>query len=506
MYEDVKTAAIYARYSSTSQTEQSIEGQLRVCQEFCANRNIQVVSIYTDRATSASKDLQKRTNFLKMISDSEHHGFDAVVVYKLDRFSRSRYDMATYKYKLKKNGVLLISATENISNDPEGIILESVLEGMAEFYSAELSQKISRGHRESAFKHQYIGGTIPFGYKIVNKKLAIDEEKAPYVVEAFTRYANGETVASICRSFNERGVKTAKGNRFGKSSFVKIFRNEKYIGKFQYHDYVVDDGIPAIISKDLWDRVQMRLDNQKAPGSYKAKDVYLLSGKVYCGNCGYKLVAGRNSSSSGISYGYYICGGKKSLRTDCKLKTIRKDYLEDIVLKDAYSLLTDENIELIADEAIREHQQELSNTTHIPEYKNRLSEINKSLNNLMSAIESGQAPDILVQRISELEKEKKIIEKELREEEKYIPKNIDKEHIIYWLEHLKDGDIEDKEFQKQLIDLFVYKVTVNLDDTVTITYNLSEIPSKNVGFSSPTSKLVTKSNIITYSRTIKIRG
>lgn len=111
----------------------------RECRDFCDRHNIRVVEIYADRATSASKDIEKRVNFLKMIKDSEKHQFDAVIVYKLDRFSRSQYDSANYKYKLKKNGVQLISATANIGNDPESIILESVLEGMAKFYNAELS-------------------------------------------------------------------------------------------------------------------------------------------------------------------------------------------------------------------------------------------------------------------------------------------------------------------------------------------------------------------------------
>ena len=143
MYEEIKTACLYLRYSSSNQTEQSIEGQMHVCQDFCKRHNIRIVEMYIDRATSASKDIEKRVEFLKMIKDSEKGNFNAVIVYKLDRFARSRYDSATYKYRLKRNGVQLISATENITQDPEGIILESVLEGMAEFYSAELSQKIN---------------------------------------------------------------------------------------------------------------------------------------------------------------------------------------------------------------------------------------------------------------------------------------------------------------------------------------------------------------------------
>ena len=110
MYEDIKTACLYVRFSSHNQTEQSIEGQTRVCRDFCKRHNIRIVEIYADRATSASKDIEKRVQFLKMIKDSEKGLFDAVIVYKLDRFARSRYDSATYKYRLKRNGVQLISA------------------------------------------------------------------------------------------------------------------------------------------------------------------------------------------------------------------------------------------------------------------------------------------------------------------------------------------------------------------------------------------------------------
>ena len=198
MYEDIKTACLYVRFSSHNQTEQSIEGQTRVCRDFCKRHNIRIVEIYADRATSASKDIEKRVQFLKMIKDSEKGLFDAVIVYKLDRFARSRYDSATYKYRLKRNGVQLISATENISNDPEGIILESVLEGYAEYYSADLSEKVIRGMTENALKGKFSGGAIPFGYTInADRRFEIDPLTAPFVAETFQRYNDGQTMREI---------------------------------------------------------------------------------------------------------------------------------------------------------------------------------------------------------------------------------------------------------------------------------------------------------------------
>ena len=504
MYEDIKTAALYVRYSSSNQTEQSIEGQTRVCQEFCKNHRIIITEIYADRATSASKDIEKRVNFLRMIRDSEKHKFDAVIVYKLDRFARSRYDMATYKFKLKKNGVQLISATENISQDPEGIILESVLEGMAEFYSAELGQKIDRGMKESAYKHQYIGGTLPLGYKIEKKKYVIDETTAPIIREAFQLFTQGTSIAEICRIFNAKGYKTSLGGRFGRASFAKIFRNEKYIGVYQFHDYRAEDVIPPIIDKETWNITQMKLKDLKPSGTYKASQTYLLSGKIFCGHCGYRMQAGKNSNRDGSSYAYYVCRGKKQARTDCTKKNIRKEFIENVVLQDALSMLTDENIELIADKAMQLNAYELSISTDIPQIKSRLTEIKTMLANLTKAIESGLAPQTIIDRMLELEQEQKTLEKQLKEEEKYIIK-LDKPRIIYWLESLRNGDITDPEYQKMLIDLFIRSVTVydvpeDQDpdhpgkSQIVIAYNLSDFPSKTVGFEQPTSRLEFKSD------------
>lgn len=478
MYEDIKTAVIYARYSSANQTEQSIEGQVRVCKEFCNRNGILIADMYIDRAASASKDLEKRVQFLKMIKDSEKHQFDAVIVYKLDRFSRSRYDMATYKYKLKRNGVQLVSATENISTDPEGIILESVLEGMAEFYSAELSQKINRGLRESAYKHNSIGGVIPLGYKSEGKKLVIVEEQAQIVREIFQMYAEGKPIADICRILNAKGYRSSKGAEFNKASFSKILRNEKYIGVYKFHDYRAEDAIPAIIDREVWEQVQKRLRAQKPSGTFKAKRVYALSGKLFCGHCESRMCAG----SSGVgNYEYYQCYGRKIMKTKCTKKNMRKDILEQVVAEDALSILTDENIELIATVAVQTSTREIESDTKIPAIRSRLRETNLSLDNLTKAIEGGEVPQTLVKRMVELEKEKKTLEKELKREEKTVTL-LDKELVVNWLEQFKNGSIEDEEFRKSLIDMLVNSVTVwdepDGDCTVRIAYNLTDLPTK----------------------------
>ena len=471
-YDDIERAVLYVRFSSNNQTEQSIEGQVRVCQKFCDEHGIQIINVYADRATSAHTNIEKRVQFLKMIDDSAKGHFDAVVVYSLDRFSRSRYDMANFKFRLKKNGVRLISATEPISDDPNGIILESVLEGMAEFYSAELSQKINRGLWESAYKHNTIGGHAPLGYKVVDKKLVIDEETAHIVREAFELYADGKTVGEISNIFNAKGYRTSKNAAFGRSSFSKMFRNKRYIGTFVFHDYEAENAIPPIIDMDLWNRVQDRLQNQKPAGTFKAKVPYILTGKVFCAACGCPISGDSNSRKY-----YYSCYGKRNRHVEnCNNRRIQKDYFEDAVAKSVLSMLTDVRIEEMAEIACEENERYIHNTTQIPELNEKLQDIDKRVNNIMSAIEAaGEAPETLVGRIKELESERKALANELAREESRIV-HLEKERVIFWLESFRNGDITDEKFKRRIVDLFVREIILTTEDdggwTAKITYNL----------------------------------
>lgn len=317
-------AVIYARYSSDSQREESIEGQIRECNEYTERNGITILSTYIDRALSART--ADRPEFQRMIKDSEKGLFDVVLVWKLDRFSRDRYDSARYKHILKKNGVKVLSAKENISDGPEGIILESMLEGYAEFYSAELSEKIHRGQKDNALKCKNNGGNTPLGYVVSSEGiLAIDPPTAPLVTEIFTRYDGGETISAITESLNGRGLTTKKGKAFKIGGISLILKNRKYIGEYKYGDVIIPKGIPAIIEDDLFDRVQYRMAaNKKAPAKAKANEEYLLTTKLFCGTCE-RLMTGESGTSGtkGIKYYYYKCGGAKR-HLGCKRKAIKK--------------------------------------------------------------------------------------------------------------------------------------------------------------------------------------
>lgn len=162
-----------------------------------------------------------------MIADGDKKLFKAVLVYQLDRFARNRYDSATYKAKLKKNGIRVLSARENISDDASGVLMEAVLEGMAEYYSVELSQKIRRGMDINAEKCLCTGGNVALGFSVDSeKRFQINPETSPIVHKIFEMYASGNTMAEIIRFMNAQKIKTSYGNEFNKNSINRILRNK----------------------------------------------------------------------------------------------------------------------------------------------------------------------------------------------------------------------------------------------------------------------------------------
>ena len=467
------TAVIYARYSSDSQREASIEGQLRDCKDYAEKNGITVVGTYIDRAYSAKTD--DRPDFQRMIKDSAKKIFDVVLVWKLDRFARNRFDAVNYKYQLEKNGVHLVSAMEPISQGPEGIMVESMLIGMAEYYSAELALKVARGERENALQCKYNGGVVPLGFTIgkEDRLYHIDPETAPIVQEIFSRYANGEPAEKIAASLNERGLRTRTGKPFVKNSFFQIFRNRRYIGEYRYKDIVTPGGIPAIVDQDLFDRVQQRFEqNRIAHGRPAKEDVsYLLTTKLFCGKCGTLMGGESGTSHMGNTYYYYKCGNaKRHGKAHCDLKAIRKEPLERFVVDTAIKVIfSDEIIERLIDLVMEAQQQE---NTRLPVLKDQLRDTEKRLANLLEAIEQGILTPTTKQRLDELEAQKEALNTSILEEELKKPV-LTREWIRFWLEKFRKGDVGSTEHQRQIIDTFVNSVYV-FDDRVVLNFNFTD--------------------------------
>ncbi len=460
---------IYARYSSDNQREESIEGQIRENTAFADKNGIEIVGTYIDRAYSAKTD--NRPEFQRMIKDSAKKNFDVVIVWKLDRFSRNRYDSAKYKLMLKKNGVRVVSATEVIAEGSIGIIVESLLEGMAEYYSADLAEKVSRGMTENALKCRFNGGTIPFGYMIdEDQNYQINPAQAPLVIEMFRRYAGGESITEIIEDLNARGIRTSKGNRFNKNSLARIFSNRKYIGEYSYNDVVFHDAIPAIVSKDIFDRVSVRMaQNKHATGKAKAPERYLLTTKLFCGSCNSMFVGDSANKPNGVIYRYYKCASAK--RHECDRKAIHKEWIEDLVIQKITSWL--QNDKMISDMADDVMALLNEGNEMLPALEAQLKDVQSSIANIMKAIEKGVVTRTTKSRLEELEAEEEKITKSIKIEESKIP-TITKDFILFTLNKFRTLDLKVEKNKERLMDglvkaIFVYddyiKVLLTFDDS-----------------------------------------
>lgn len=463
-------AVIYARFSCDRQREESIEGQIRDCQAYAEKNGIRVIDTYIDRALSASKEAEKRLDFQRMIRDSGKHLFDVVLVWKLDRFARNRYDSAHYKSILKKNGVKVVSAMEHIADGAEGIILESVLEGMAEYYSAELSEKIHRGQKENALKARSNGGRVPFGYKLIDHYLKPDPLTAPVVLEVFTRYANGDSVRSIVDDLNGRGIKSNMGYPFTYSSFGNLLKNRTYIGEFHYDGTIIPDGIPAIVPQDIFDQAQARRErNKHAPAAAKAKENYILTTKLFCGKCGRMMAGESGTSNTGKVYHYYKCGNVK-YKKGCNKKPVKKDWIENIVVQQTMLMVMDGTLmERITDRLVQLQSEE---SYDLKLFEKRLAEVEKGIENMLNAIQAGIITASTKQRLSDLENQKSELEQHILQERIRKP-TLSREQIRCYLEQFKKTDVKDEAQRQQLIDSFVNAVYL-YDDKIVLTFNYKD--------------------------------
>ncbi len=460
-------AVIYARYSSDSQREESIEGQIRECTAFAEKNGITVLRHYIDRAFSARTD--KRPEFQEMIKDSGKKLFDTVIVWKLDRFARNRYDSARYKALLKKNGVKVVSATEIISSGAEGIILESVLEGYAEYFSADLAEKVSRGMTENALKCKFNGGNPPVGYQIDNDQyFQINPLAAPHVLEAFKLYDEGATMTEVREYLNQHGVRNTRGQAMTYNSVSKMLRNRRYIGEYSYRDVVIPNGIPAIVPEELFERVQQRIEkNRKAPARYKAEEDYLLTTKLFCGYCGAYLCGESGTSHTGVTHRYYKCVSVKKKRTACKKKPVRKHWIEDLVVKATMDMLNnDATIEAIIAMVLDLLDRENIN---LPLYEQQLRDTEIGIENLLNAIQQGILTKSTKTRLEELETAKEDLEIKILNEKLAKPK-IEPEFLRMYLLKFRQLERDKEEHRKMLVDTFINAIFL-YDDKLVITFN-----------------------------------
>lgn len=465
-------AAVYARYSSHSQGEQSIEGQLAEAHKYAAAHGYTIVHEYIDRAKSGRTD--NREEFQQMLKDTAKKQFSVIILWKVDRFGRNREEIAINKMKCRKNGVRVEYVAEKIPDTPEGVILESVLEGFAEYYSLQLSQNIRRGIAESAEKCQVTGGNRPLGYKTgADKKFEIDENTAPTVKMIFTMYADGYTATEIINRLNEMGLRTLRGGSFTKNSLHSILKNEKYRGVYNSHGKHIEGGVPRIIEDSLFYKVQEMLKvNKRTPAKTWTRADYILSDKLFCGKCGAPMFGESGTSKTGARHNYYICSNKKRFRT-CDKKAVRQADIEGLVIKAICDLLCDkELVEFIVENTWQYYLAQDNSQEELRNLNRQLEQTDLAIKNLIRAIEAGILTEETKTRMDELTTQKAELKASIADRELARGFHLKRSYIAYYMAKLRDADHTDKDVQKRLIQTFVNSVFV-LDDCIMLTFNYS---------------------------------
>lgn len=503
---EIKKACAYIRYSSDNQRDESLEAQMRAINEFGNSKGYEIVRVYEDKAKSATTD--KRPQFLQMIKDAEKELFDVVIVHKLDRFSRNKYDSALYKRKLKQYGIKLISVTEQLDDSPESVILESVIEGMAEYYSKNLARETMKGLKENAYKCKHTGGLAPLGYDVTpDKKYAINEREAESVKLIFDMYISGYTQGDMVNELNSRGFKTKIGTMFKSNSIHSILTNEKYTGVYIYnksskkdvfgrrnsHAYKdeseiikIEGGMPQIISKETFLKAQEVLKARKrSPGVNKAKESYLLSGIIRCGCCGKAYQGNRRKAKNKPRYVSYRCSYRKITSSKvCDNKEIRKEYIEEYVLSELErKIFSDEAISYLV-KGINENIQKQNKIDEEKKevFTKELKEIDKQIGNIVAAIANGFMQEEFKTKMDELKKRKLDLEYELvRFKSSELTQIVTEESVRNLLKDFR-GYVTSRNIPecKKFIQDFVKEVVV-YKEHIEVIFNVSFSLFKNSG-------------------------
>ena len=464
----MQTAVIYARYSSESQNEQSIEGQLRVCNAYAEAHHLLVLNQYIDRAMTGRNDA--RPEFQKMLADSKDHKFEVVLVYKLDRFSRNKYESVMHKKTLKDNGVIVVSATENIPDTPEGVILESLLEGMNQYYSMELSQKVHRGLTESYLKGNFTGGRIRYGYRVEGKKVYIVEEEAAIIREVYFKYAQGYTVPDILLSLNNRNLRNREGNPFHVKYLYDMLNYPKYRGLVEHDGVVYDNIFPRIISDEIWEKVSQRHQEDALGVGVKTSSNYLLSGRMYCAHCFHPLI-GISAHGRHCKYYYYACNRGRRVPNDCEARPLDRDTIHDIVFNTTCALVADNNmIAELAHLIMQEHNRAVKDDYTLQSLESRLQTVKRAMENMLRAIESGIITEQTKARMEELQEQAQRLQLEINVEKIRVRPDLETIDVVDFLRSQFFGETQDDEIRKALLKTFIYTI-IRDDNKITIVYN-----------------------------------
>ena len=467
---ETKRGVVYARYSSHAQKDASIEQQVEECLKFAKGEGITIVETYADRAISGKTD--RRPNFQKMMKDAEKGGFGYVVAWKSNRIGRNMLQAMLNEERLNEMGIRVLYTEEDFDDTAAGRFALRSMMNVNQFYSENMAEDIRRGLRDNAENCMVTNGMLPFGYrKTPELKYELDEPKDAIVREIFSRVACGEPFVDIAADLNARGIRTSRGNPWGKNSFHALLNNERYTGTYIYGDIRVPGGIPRIVSDELFYKVQEVLKTKKNPqGRHRMNGNYTLTGKLFCGKCKSPMVGMSGTSHTSEKHYYYACQKKRTEKA-CDKKNVQRDAIEEAVARAIKNYaLQDDIIQWIADSTV-EYFRKKQEESHVSILEDELAEAKRAAKNIMTAIEQGIITPTTKSRLLEVEERQAQLTAQIAAERADIIA-VNREDMIAGLEVFREGDVTDKRFQAKLFDTFLVAVYL-YDDDMKIVFSFS---------------------------------
>ncbi|MCF7926316.1 MAG: recombinase family protein [Candidatus Izimaplasma sp.] len=404
-----KKAVCYCRYSSTNQREESINKQLDKIEEYCKRNNLNLVDRYIDEAKTGTND--NRDGFQQMMEDAYMSDWDFVVVYRMNRLSRSVADSMHYKKQLNKLGIRILSVIEDFDETtPEGGFFNLITMGISEFYVKNLAREAFAGLMQNANKAIHTGGIPPLGFNLnEEKKLVINKKEAEAVRMIFDLVLKDYSYAEIARILNKLGYRTKTGKKF-KSHLTDLLQNRKYIGEYVYNrsakknvdgtrnhhknkpdkDIIrIPNAIPFIVNKEKFDKVQRLLQKRKHSQYNRGpKSKYLLSGLIRCANCG-SSITGHTQYTGSSKHCRIIYRCKTKKLEPCPTKPINIEYMDRFVIQEINRILSKDSAKLIKTEINNQLKQIKIKLNSLNEkYDKDIADNNKQLMNLTNQLDS----------------------------------------------------------------------------------------------------------------------
>uniref|UniRef100_E6VP48 Resolvase domain n=1 Tax=Rhodopseudomonas palustris (strain DX-1) TaxID=652103 RepID=E6VP48_RHOPX len=421
----VQRAALYLRVSTTRQAEHdvSIPDQRKQGENYCASRGYQLVETFVEAGASATND--RRPEFQRMIEagTSKPAPFDVVVVHSFSRFFRDHFELEFYVRKLAKNGIKLVSITQEMGDDPMHVMMRQIMALFDEYQSKENAKHVLRAMNENARQGFWNGALPPIGYRIVaaeqrgsktKKKLEIDPLHADTVRLIYRLFLEGDGktgplgVKAITCYLNERRIFTRDGGRWGLAQIHAILTRTTYIGEHRFNTRshktrekkpegeVAVMAVPPMIDRETFDTVQGKLKSRNpmmVPARITSGPT-LLTGICFCAKCGGAMTLRTGRGSAGGTYRYYTCSTKaRQGKTGCSGRSFPMDKLDDLVASHLEErLLQPKRLETILGSLLdRREERAERRREHLAELNRRLTETDQRLNRLYDAIEAGLA-------------------------------------------------------------------------------------------------------------------